>query len=538
MDNINPRPILKELFLAFKELPPGLVKIVVGTDTIYSYYIDIDNGKYLIEEFHEGDNGEDIVEQLPEVNDVNGFFKLLKKQSITRIDLETGPMFLMNSSVNIFSCQHDGCYDIRNKNIKHELKNSNLVLNQEGFGRKNHFGQFIMDNINPRSMLKHLFSAFKDLPQHKVKIVVTTNNNDGLTITEYAILINDGIFSVQKVNINRNRNRNVVSNEDVDDVNKFFSLIGKDETIIKIDINRVRTSPTNFASITVYDCDGGNCYETKRLGIKRGLKSSELVAKITGHPEFLKQAGYFKQLDFGRRSGFGNVKEPQTCGYGRRRRKFGGLIGNINTASKLIKKHGDTLVKNINKGKEAYKKGKEAVENLKDASKEAYSNVATAVCPNGERFDATLRKCVKINSFGNNLGATNSNFDTFYKNGTANSIGLKTGCLSQFYNAPVSRFGKKRFIQEAMERSRRKGTVGSFKRWCKRQGYSKVTPACINRGKKSKNLTTRRRAIFAQNIRPKKRSDFGDCGCKRPLVQFGKLKARVNSDISYLVKLK
>ena len=111
--------------------------------------------------------------------------------------------------------------------------------------------------------------------------------------------------------------------------------------------------------------------------------------------------------------------------------------------------------------------------------------------------------------------------------------------MSKLYNEPVTRFGKKKFIQEANERSRRKGTVGSFRRWCKRQGYSKVTTACINKGKKSKSLTTRRRAVFAQNIRPKKKSArFGDCGCKRQTVQFGKAKKGIDSDISYLVKLK
>jgi len=144
--------------------------------------------------------------------------------------------------------------------------------------------------------------------------------------------------------------------------------------------------------------------------------------------------------------------------------------------------------------------------------------------------------------FGYNLGPTDSNLDSFYKNGTANSSNYTksaSGCMSKLYNEPVTRFGKKKFIQEANERSRRKGTVGSFKRWCKRQGYSKVTTACINRGKRSKSLTTRRRAVFAQNIRPKKKSaHFGDCGCKRQSVQFGKSKnlKSVNSDIVYLRK--
>lgn len=114
-----------------------------------------------------------------------------------------------------------------------------------------------------------------------------------------------------------------------------------------------------------------------------------------------------------------------------------------------------------------------------------------------------------------NLGPTTSNLDTFYKNGTANSSGLTknvSSCLAGNYNLPVTRFGKKRvkFIQEANEQSKRKGTVGSFTRWCKRQGYPKVTTRCIERGKKNKSLKIRRRAIFAQNIRSKKRNySFG-----------------------------
>jgi hypothetical protein len=114
--------------------------------------------------------------------------------------------------------------------------------------------------------------------------------------------------------------------------------------------------------------------------------------------------------------------------------------------------------------------------------------------------------------FGNNLGPTNSNLDTFYKNGTANSLMPRTNCLSGYYGKPVSRFGKKRvnFIQRANAASKRKGTVGSFNRWCRRHGYPKVTTACINKAKKNKSLKIRRKGIFAQNIRSSKRSySFG-----------------------------
>jgi len=82
----------------------------------------------------------------------------------------------------------------------------------------------------------------------------------------------------------------------------------------------------------------------------------------------------------------------------------------------------------------------------------------------------------------------------------------------------VFRFGKnfkKGFIQEANRRSRMKGTTGSFNKWCNAQGLAKdgkVTLKCINRAKRSNNVTLRRRANFAKNIKAfagAKRSRFG-----------------------------
>jgi hypothetical protein len=288
------------------------------------------------------------------------------------------------------------------------------------------------------------------------------------------------------------------------------------------------------------------CRPSKRVNGSTPKTVHELSRSTLKRMCSRKQKSPYKKLgnvSSEKKNNFGSYtmnKEPQTCGYGKP--KFGGLLGNITKASKLIKKHGNTVSKNIKKGKEAYNKNKEAIKELKQASKEAYNNVTQSLCEDNQKFDPELKRCVNINSFGYNIGPTDSNLDSFYKNGTANSSNYTKnaiGCMSKFYNEPVTRFGKKKFIQEANERSRRKGTVGSFKRWCKRQGYSKVTTACINRGKRSKSLTTRRRAVFAQNIRPKKKSaHFGDCGCKRQSVQFGKSKnlKSVNSDIVYLRK--
>ena len=54
---------------------------------------------------------------------------------------------------------------------------------------------------------------------------------------------------------------------------------------------------------------------------------------------------------------------------------------------------------------------------------------------------------------------------------------------------------KKRWMQSAVKKK------GSFTAYCKRQGYKGVTRACINKGKKSSNPTTRRRATLAQTFR-------------------------------------
>lgn len=53
----------------------------------------------------------------------------------------------------------------------------------------------------------------------------------------------------------------------------------------------------------------------------------------------------------------------------------------------------------------------------------------------------------------------------------------------------------KNWIQKAVKKP------GSFTSWCKRQGFSGVTSACIAKGKRSKNPTVRRRANLASTFR-------------------------------------
>ena len=94
---------------------------------------------------------------------------------------------------------------------------------------------------------------------------------------------------------------------------------------------------------------------------------------------------------------------------------------------------------------------------------------------------------------------------------------------NQYFERCDSAFGKKNFIQEANARSRRKGTVGTFGRWCRRQNLDtdgKVSLRCINKAKRSGNTTLIRRAVYAQNIKAyagakrsgaKRKSSFGTC---------------------------
>ena len=93
-------------------------------------------------------------------------------------------------------------------------------------------------------------------------------------------------------------------------------------------------------------------------------------------------------------------------------------------------------------------------------------------------------------------------------------------------------FGKKNyFIQEANARSRRKGTVGTFGRWCKRNNLDvngKVSLKCINKAKKSGNTKLIHRAVYAQNIK-------AYAGARKRQSAFGRESFNnINSDIKYL----
>jgi len=54
---------------------------------------------------------------------------------------------------------------------------------------------------------------------------------------------------------------------------------------------------------------------------------------------------------------------------------------------------------------------------------------------------------------------------------------------------------KKKWIQQAIKKP------GAFTEWCRRQGFSGATKACIEKGKRSSNPTIRRRAYLAETLK-------------------------------------
>ena len=117
METINPREILKNLFLSFKDYPPNKFKIVVSTDKAYMYYISMDRGIFSVNQITIDENEQDVVIELPGIKNVNEFFSILKKQKITDIAVENYPIRRQRPiNITIFSCQQASCYDQRYKN--------------------------------------------------------------------------------------------------------------------------------------------------------------------------------------------------------------------------------------------------------------------------------------------------------------------------------------------------------------------------------------------------------------------------------------
>ena len=62
----------------------------------------------------------------------------------------------------------------------------------------------------------------------------------------------------------------------------------------------------------------------------------------------------------------------------------------------------------------------------------------------------------------------------------------------------------RKWIQSASRRMKKRGTVGSFGKYCQRLGFASVTDACIRKGLASRDPTIRKRANFARNVRKRK----------------------------------
>jgi hypothetical protein len=59
---------------------------------------------------------------------------------------------------------------------------------------------------------------------------------------------------------------------------------------------------------------------------------------------------------------------------------------------------------------------------------------------------------------------------------------------------------EKKWMQKAATRMEKKGTVGSFTRWCKSKGYGGVTGECIRAGLKAGGKMAKK-AAFAKAAR-------------------------------------
>lgn len=60
---------------------------------------------------------------------------------------------------------------------------------------------------------------------------------------------------------------------------------------------------------------------------------------------------------------------------------------------------------------------------------------------------------------------------------------------------------KSKWMGKARASMKRRGTVGSFTRWCKSRGHDGVTAKCIQEGLASKSKAIRRKAGFAKAAR-------------------------------------
>ena len=159
-----------------------------------------------------------------------------------------------------------------------------------------------MESINPREILKNVFSSFKNYPPNKVKIVVFTDEMYG-----YYISINNGKYSITQMNTENDEETEL---PDINNVNEFFDILKPlNQKITRIELENFPRRRQQLQSFNIFSCQQGDCYDQRNKSISNDLKQSRLLSKITSHPEYLRQEGYFNQLDFGKKQK--KIKHPK-----------------------------------------------------------------------------------------------------------------------------------------------------------------------------------------------------------------------------------
>jgi hypothetical protein len=124
---------------------------------------------------------------------------------------------------------------------------------------------------------------------------------------------------------------------------------------------------------------------------------------------------------------------------------------------------------------------------------------------NSKRIKTIFRKrVIKFKKLPKQMGLSVKKFNELLKKSKSNVTTiakLRSVIRKQLKLKRNCSFGKKKWIQKVTKTFEKKGTKGAFTKWCKSKGFKGVSMSCISLAKKSKSLKTRRRAIFAQNIR-------------------------------------
>ncbi len=146
-------------------------------------------------------------------------------------------------------------------------------------------------NINPRKLLVKLF----DLLKYESQLVLEV-------YTHKPEIDEQALYRIHK------QGRYIINDEIlVNNAQSFLKQINY-EIIQGLYLNR---RDVQINSLVIFECDARNCYDYLRYNKKmlnKEFESSESRAKILGHPEMLRQEGFFKQLDFGGKKAYKLVK--------------------------------------------------------------------------------------------------------------------------------------------------------------------------------------------------------------------------------------